>query len=70
MLTFFPGFHHMNEMTFSNNGWLSCFSSEYYKELYFEGSFITVEASTRLEIRGTNKKKRKANCLVILESYF
>ena len=24
----FPGFHHMNEMTFQNNSWLSSFSSE------------------------------------------
>ena len=44
----------MNEMTFSNNSWVSSFPSECYKELYFE------------DPKSKKKKKRKKNKMMIV----
>ena len=48
----------MNEITFSNNSWLSCFSSEYIRN-----STLKIQ---NLFFRAKKKKKRKKNKMMIV----
>ena len=57
MLTFFPGFHHMNEMTFSNNSWLSCFSSEYIRNSTLKTQNLFLELRRRRRRRRGRRTK-------------
>ena len=49
----------MNEMTCSNNSWLSCFSSEYIRNSTLKTQSLFFRAKKK-------KKKRKRNKMVIV----
>ena len=52
------GSHHMNEMAFSNNSWLSCFSSEYIRNstLKTQNLFLELRRRRRRRRRGRRTK--------------
>ena len=53
----------MNEITFSNNSWLSCFSSEYIRNSTLKTQNLFFRAKKK---KKKKKKKRKKNKMMIV----
>ena len=54
----------MNEITFSNNSWLSCFSSEYIRNSTLKTQNLFFRAKKKKKKK--KKKKRKKNKMMIV----